>query len=193
MKLIVGLGNPSEVYRHSRHNIGFLVIRHLSQVFKAPLKKEKGIPALSAKCKTQGGNLILALPLTFMNLSGEAVRALVEKYKIDLDNLIVVCDDLDLAFGRLKVRAQGSSAGHGGVKSIIDSLGTKEFARLRIGIGRPKANQEAAEFVLRAFTKREKEELKEIIAKAGACCQVWIKEGITKTMNIFNSRSNENE
>ncbi len=193
MKLIVGLGNPGQTYLYSRHNAGFLVIRQLSRIYKAPLKKEKSLPALSSKVKIQGQNIILAMPLTFMNLSGIALSGLLKKYKISLDNLFVVCDDLDLAFGRMRVRAAGSAGGHRGLESIVNSLNSQEFARLRVGIGRPRPRQEAAEFVLGAFSKKEKEQLKDIIARAADCAQAWTSEGISKTMNTFNQRSNKNE
>ncbi len=190
MKLIVGLGNPGILYASSRHNIGFQAVKYLAKAKKSVLKKEKGIRALSAKAKIEGIDVVLAFPLTFMNLSGEAVRLLVKKYRIDSGDLLVVCDDLDLEFGRLKIRAIGSSAGHRGVSSIIDSLSSDEFSRLRIGIGRPGNNAAAAEYVLSRFNKREKSELSAIIKRASECCQVWAGEGIEKSMNIFNRSNN---
>ncbi|MDO8662212.1 MAG: aminoacyl-tRNA hydrolase [Candidatus Omnitrophota bacterium] len=186
MKLIVGLGNPGILYASSRHNIGFQAVKYLAKVKKIALKKEKGIRALSAKAKIEGMEVVLAIPLTFMNLSGEAVRQLIKKYKIDLGDLLVVCDDLDLEFGRLKIRSSGSSAGHRGVKSIIDALGSDQFSRLRIGIGRPEDNSTAADYVLSRFNKREQGQLSAIIKKAAECCQVWVSEGIDKSMSIFN-------
>ncbi len=190
MKLIVGLGNPGILYASSRHNIGFQAVKYLAKAKKIALKKEKGSRALSAKLKTEGVDVILAIPLTFMNLSGEAVRQLIKKYKIDLGDLLVVCDDLDLEFGRLKIRSSGSSAGHRGVKSIIDALGSDQFSRLRIGIGRPGDNLDTAEYVLSRFDKREKSGLAEIIKKAAECAQVWVSEGVEKSMNIFNRNNN---
>jgi len=199
MKLIVGLGNPARIYTESRHNIGFSVIKALSKIYKIPLKKDNTF-SLSGKGKLEGENLILALPLTFMNLSGIAVSALTKKYKIDLprpsragrslDNLLVVCDDLDLGFGVIKIRPSGSSGGHRGLGSIIDSLGSQGFPRLRVGIGRPlQARTDAASFVLSPFAKKEKEKIKELIENACDCCRVWVKKGITESMNIFNRRS----
>ena len=189
MKLIVGLGNPGRIYTESRHNIGFSVIKALSKIYKIPLKKDNTF-SLSGKGKIKGDNLILALPLGFMNLSGIALSALIKKYKIDLDNLLVVCDDLDLDFGVIKIRPSGSSAGHRGLESIIDSLGSQGFARLRIGIGGPlRHNTDASSFVLSPFTKKEKGKIKEIIENACDCCRVWAVKGITESMNIFNRRS----
>ncbi len=188
MKLIVGLGNPGRNYTESRHNAGFSVIKALSKDYKIPLKKDTF--SLSGKGKVEGESLILALPLTFMNLSGIAVNALIKKYKIDLENLLVVCDDLDLGLGVIKIRPDGSSGGHRGLGSIIDSLGSQEFGRLRIGISRPlKGNIDAASFVLSPFTKREKGKMKETIEEACDCCRAWAKKGITESMNIFNRRS----
>jgi PTH1 family peptidyl-tRNA hydrolase len=123
-----------------------------------------------------------------MNLSGRAVVALLRKYKIDLDEALVICDDLNLELGRIKLRPSGSSAGQRGLKSIIETLGSNEFGRLRIGIGRPN-NMDAASYVLSSFAKRQKEQLKEIIIRACDCCEMWVKEGMSKSMNIFNKRS----
>ncbi len=189
MKLIIGLGNPGRIYTESRHNAGFSVIKALSKIYKVPLKKDNTF-SLSGKSRIRAESLIFALPLTFMNLSGIAVNALIKKYKIDLENLLVVCDDLDLSFGVIKIRPSGSSAGHRGLRSIIDSLGSQEFSRLRIGIGRPlQNNTDAASFVLSPFTKKEKKEIKEIIGLACDCCRVWARKGITESMNMFNRRS----
>jgi len=203
MKLIVGLGNPGNLYVHSRHNVGFLVVRTLAQAHKILLKKEKGILSLSGKGKIEGQNIILAMPLTFMNLSGVAVGGLLKRYKINPSNLLVACDDLDLSFGRLKIKSSGSSGGHRGLKSIIESLKGDGFARLRIGIGRPaqaissrvkvKRDDKAdiSAYVLSHFSKKEKPELSELIEKASDCCRVWVAKGINKSMNIFNQRSKE--
>lgn len=191
MKLIVGLGNPGLLYAGSRHNVGFQVVKRLAKTERIVLKKEKGISALSGKGKINGENITLSLPLTFMNLSGEAVRALIKKYKVELKDLLIVCDDLDLDFGRLKIRETGSSAGHRGMKSIIDSLGKNEFSRLRIGIGRPKARIDPAEFVLGHFNRRERLELSKIIGKAQEVIQCWVIDGIEKCMNIFNRNDRE--
>lgn len=187
MKLIVGLGNPGKIYSDSRHNIGFLVVGALSKAYKISLKREKGSFALSGKGKIAGRNVVLATPITFMNLSGIAVNLLLKKNKVDLDNLLVVCDDLDLELSRLKIRAAGSSGGHRGLNSIIDFLKSEDFCRLRIGIGRPKEiKRDAAEYVLSPFSKKEKERVEKIIERAVRCCRVWASEGILESMNIFN-------
>ena len=189
MKLILGLGNPGKLYKDSRHNIGFAVIEALAKAYKVSLKKQSGIFTLIGKGKIEGQNVILSLPVTFMNLSGLAASALLKKYKIDLDKLLVVCDDLDLEFGRLKIKASGSSGGHQGLNSIIDFIRSQGFCRLRIGIGRPLANIDTAEYVLTAFTRKEKEQINQIIKRAVECCRVWATEGVSKSMGIFNRRS----
>ncbi|MCX5706539.1 MAG: aminoacyl-tRNA hydrolase [Candidatus Omnitrophica bacterium] len=191
MKLIVGLGNPGILYGNSRHNIGFLSIKHLAKEKRIALKKEKGISALSGKGKIENDNCLVAVPLTFMNLSGEAVKPLLKKYKIGLEDLLVICDDLDLDFGRIKLRPNGSSAGHRGIQSIINSLKTNEFNRLRVGIGRPRGKLGASEFVLSHFNRREKEELKGIIPRVSLCVQSWINEDVEKSMNIFNRKDRQ--
>jgi len=189
MKLIVGLGNPGRLYADSRHNIGFLLVKALAKTFRVHLRKDTQGFSLSGRGKAEGENLILAMPLTFMNLSGNAVSALIKKYKIDLNNLLVVSDDLDLEFGKFKIKASGSSGGHRGLQSIIDALKENTFCRLRIGVGRPAADTDAAEYVLSAFNKKEKAELKEIIERAENCCRIWVAKGASVCMNNFNRRS----
>lgn len=193
MKLIVGLGNPGEAYSDSRHNIGFSVVKALARSYRILLKKERGVLSLCAKTKIENQSVMLALPLTFMNLSGPAIGALLKKYRVDLDKLLVVCDDLDLGFGRLKMKHCGSSGGHRGLQSIIDFLNCSKFSRLRIGIGRPHPNIEASRYVLLPFTKREKEQIRAIIKEATDCCRTWVLEGVTKTMNIFNQPRKQKE
>lgn len=188
MKLIVGLGNPGDEYIDSRHNIGFSVIKSLAKVFKVSFKRDRGTFSLSARAKIARENIVLGMPFTFMNLSGVAVKALLKKYKIDLNDLLVVSDDLDLELGRLKIRPYGSSGGHRGLDSIIEALGREEFARLRIGIGKAPEDSEASIYVLAPFGKKEKTEVKKVIDQAIACCESWVTKGVTETMNIFNRR-----
>ncbi|MBU1726512.1 MAG: aminoacyl-tRNA hydrolase [Candidatus Omnitrophica bacterium] len=188
MKLIVGLGNPGRDYAESRHNIGFSVAKALIKERGFVLKKDNGTFSLSAKGRICGQVVIVALPLTYMNLSGNAVAALVRKYKIEPVDLLVIMDDLDLEFGRIKIRPSGSSGGHRGAESIIESLGIQEFARLRVGIGRPHQKADAAEFVLSEFTKKEKALFKEEIDTAVECCEYWAAKGIVETMNKFNRK-----
>lgn len=193
MKLIVGLGNPGDAYKDSRHNIGFSIIKAFCQAHKAALKREIGTFSLGARVKIGGHGVIAAMPLTFMNLSGNAVKALLRKHKIDLKDLLIIVDDLDLDLGRLRLRPSGSSGGHRGVASIIESVGANGFARLRVGIGRPPRGLEPSEYVLMPFLKKEKTEIKDAIEKATECCQSWVTEGVEETMNNFNTRSKCNE
>jgi len=193
VKLIVGLGNPGRAYAESRHNIGFLCVRSLAKSQKAVLKKGLFSSSLTGVARLGREKAILVLPLTFMNLSGSAVRSLVRKYKIGLKDLLVISDDLDLEFGRLKIKSGGTSGGHRGLESIIENLKSRDFARLRLGIGRPGRNIDPADYVLSAFTKKEKEELQGILENASQCVVAWVNDGIDKSMNMFNKRSGDNE
>jgi len=193
MKLIVGLGNPGIIYRDSRHNIGFSVVKALAKACKISFKRESSSCSLVGRGKMEGQAVVLAMPLTFMNLSGSAVNALLKKYKIGPEDLLVVCDDLNLEFGRMRIRPSGSSGGQRGLKSIIAALNSQEFCRLRVGIGRPHPATDAADFVLSYFKRNELAGVKEIIERAGDCCQVWAARGVTESMNIFNTRRTDNE
>ncbi|MFA5350503.1 MAG: aminoacyl-tRNA hydrolase [Candidatus Omnitrophota bacterium] len=189
MKLIVGLGNPGLIYGGSRHNIGFMVVKSLARSLKVVLKKDSSVSALTGKTNCGRYNLTLALPQTFMNLSGIAVRALLKKYKVSPQELLVVCDDLDLELGIVKIRPHGSSGGQRGMASIIEHLGTQEFNRLRIGIGRPKDPADAARYVLAGFLRKEKAIVEEAKEDAARCCLSWVENGIIMTMDSFNTRS----
>ncbi|MDD4953794.1 MAG: aminoacyl-tRNA hydrolase [Candidatus Omnitrophica bacterium] len=187
MKLIFGLGNPGFVYAHSRHNIGFLVVKDIAKRQKISFKKDKNTCSLLGKGQIDGKNVLLALPLTFMNISGVALAGLTKKYRVGLEDLLVVCDDLDLEFGRLKLRPDGSSGGHRGLQSAIEAVGSGEFARLRVGIGRPGHSADAKDYVLSPFNKKERTELKGILQRSGDCAESWITQGIAETMNVFNA------
>jgi len=189
MKLIVGLGNPGEAYQDSRHNIGFSAVKALAKTYRARFVKNNATRSLCAKVKIRGCNAMLAMPFTFMNLSGNATRALVKKYKIDLADLLVVYDDLDLELSRIKIRPCGSSGGHRGLQSIIESLKSENFTRLRIGIGRQAIGTDTAEYVLSGFKDNEKKQLKDILREAVLCCELWVSLGTAKSMNIFNRKA----
>lgn len=189
MKLIVGLGNPGLLYTGSRHNIGFQAIKALAREYKVSLKKESRIAALSGRCKIDSLEVMLAMPLTFMNCSGQAVSSLVKKYRIESGDILIICDDLDLELGRLKIKLRGSSAGHKGIQSIIDSLSSDEFARLRLGVGRPsRLAADISKFVLSGFTKKEVREKDKMVEDACNCSKAWASEGAAKAMNIFNKK-----
>jgi PTH1 family peptidyl-tRNA hydrolase len=193
VKLIVGLGNPGMFYRWSRHNIGFQVVKALGGARKAAFRKEKATSSLTAQIKIAGSAVILALPLSFMNRSGGAVQALLERYRLQLKDILVVCDDLDLPFGRLKIRPGGSSGGHRGLGDIVKQLQSEGFPRLRLGIGRPRREMDAASYVLGRFNAQEKRQLKGLVKKALDCCHCWVTDGISASMNLFNRKEQQYE
>lgn len=182
------MGNPGKAYANSRHNIGFMMVNALAKDYAIALKKDLSVYALVGKAEISNKAVLLAEPLTFMNLSGIAVKALLKKYKVKPEGLLIICDDLDLELGRIKIKESGSSGGHRGLKSIIDSLANKEFNRLRLGIGRPNQRQDNSEYVLTGFAKKEKKSLTELIEKSCDCAESWISDGMAKTMNIFNQK-----
>lgn len=186
LKLIVGLGNPGLIYIGSRHNIGFLVLKSLTRSLKINFKRDNSASCLVARDKLVQQDVVFALPQTYMNLSGIAVAALLKKFKVDLKDLLVVCDDLDLELGQIKIRPQGSSGGQRGLQSIIERLGTQDFCRLRVGIGRPKSSQDAAKYVLSRFMRKESITVKQAEEDAVNCCRSWLEKGVVQTMNNFN-------
>lgn len=188
-RLIVGLGNPDEKYRYTRHNWGYLVVQELIALWDVKTRHDSAVQGLVAKHEGDGSTWYLLLPLTYMNLSGAAVSAMIKKKNIAFKNVLVVCDDLDLPFGQMRLRAQGSAGGHNGLKSIINSLGSNEFARLRGGIGRPQERDKTVEFVLDGFNAQEKKQLPGVIKTAVECCEVWMRHGVDEAMNQFNKRS----
>lgn len=188
MKLIIGLGNPGFVYRGTRHNIGFAVAKALAKSGKIALKKENRIAASSGKGIIGGHEVLIAIPLTYMNLSGAVIAPLLKKYSILPADILVVYDDLDIEFGRQKIRQGGSSGGHRGLESIIQALGGNSVNRLRIGIGRPQEKIDAARYVLSGFNRQERKLLLEITDSACSCCTSWVTHGIQETMNHFNAK-----
>ena len=195
MKLIVGLGNPGAKYAGTRHNVGFetldlLARRHGLEWAAAP----KGAEALVANWRMRGA--ILAKPLTFMNLSGAAVMPLLQFYKIELDDLLVIVDEVQLETGRLRVRPSGSAGGHNGLKSIIGSLGTQGFPRLRIGVGRGDMRRDLADHVLARFDAEERPVIDDAVARAADATELFIAEGSSGAMNRYNrkdDKTNESE
>lgn len=184
--LIVGLGNPGKEFSQNRHNIGFMVLNQFARQNDQTFNRLEH-QAFVLKMKIADACVILAKPQTFMNLSGKSVAALLRYYKIPLPNLLVVYDDIDLSFGTLRLRPDGSSGGHKGMQSIIERLGTQEFPRLRIGIGRPTGRKEAASYVLEDFTPQEREHLPIIIDHAIQAILDTIQFGIDEAMNRHNA------
>lgn len=188
MKLIAGLGNPSQQYKKTRHNLGFVVLESLKKGFKGlEFKLNKKFKALLAEKKIKSEKIIFCLPQTFMNLSGQAVAKIVKFYKIDPKDIWVVHDDIDLPFGKIRISYKSSSAGHRGVESIIQSLGHQDFIRFRLGL-KPegKTNIPAEEFVLQKFTPDEQKNLKSIIDTTVKAIKFALKNGLEKAMSKFN-------
>ncbi len=181
MKLIVGLGNIGEKYCFTRHNAGFMVLDKLAVDKGFSFREESKLKCFLAKI----GDIIYIKPTTFMNLSGEAVRAVMDYYKIDVKDLLIVYDDIALDLGRMRFRANGSDGGHNGIKSIIKHVGTKEFDRLKIGIG-PQPNIPSENYVLQNFPKEQLEELKEVLKRADEAIEFYLENGIQKAQNKFN-------
>jgi PTH1 family peptidyl-tRNA hydrolase len=188
MKLIVGLGNPGREYAATRHNAGFMVIDRLAPKLGADVTK-KMFKALVGQGRVGDEKVILAKPQTFMNLSGEAVGALLHWYKLTAAGLIVVYDDLDLPPGKLRVRPGGGSGGHKGMQSIIGVLGTENFPRVRIGIGKPAVpGIETAGYVLGRFGGEEAKEVGEALDLAAEALCCIVREGVDRAMNLYNRR-----
>lgn len=183
--LIVGLGNPGKQYAANRHNAGFMVLSRLAEKLGEQFSRMES-RALVAKATYQNHRLILAKPQTYMNASGSAVRSLLRFYKVPLQNLLVAFDDVDLPFETLRIRAEGGSGGQKGMQSIIEQLGSEAFPRLRIGIGRPPGQMEAADYVLKDFSKNEKEFLDITLNRAVDAILTYIGDGLDKAMNIYN-------
>lgn len=183
--LIAGLGNPGREYRNNRHNIGFMLVDRLADRLGVSFSRMES-KALVTKSEYQGRRIVLAKPQTYMNLSGQAVGALAHFYKVPLENILVVYDDVDLPQETLRMRPGGGSAGHKGMKSIIERLGSQEFPRLRLGVGRPPGHKEAADYVLQDFSKAEAEMLPQILDRAVDAVLVYLTEGLNAAMTQFN-------
>jgi len=193
MKLIVGLGNPGRIYAHNRHNIGFMCLNHFAKTQGIRFDKKQG-QARTGAGEVAGNKLVAARPQTHMNLSGQAVSRLVKKFKISLDDLIVIHDDLDLPLGKIRIGKGSSSGGHKGIDSIITHLGGTAFLRIRVGIGRPAIVEdpgkdkeaEIIDYVLSDFTPDEKKTVTQVIPKVGEAILCLLNEGLTAAMNKYN-------
>ena len=186
MKLIIGLGNPGREYEHSRHNAGFDVMSILSAKTGIPIKRIR-CKSLAGEGVIDGCKVALALPQTFMNLSGEAVVALMQWYKVSPEDTLIILDDIDLDLGRLRIRAGGSAGGHNGLKNIIAHLGSDHFPRIKVGVGMPdNADYDIADWVTGYPMGAEQKPLMEALDKAVAAVPVVIREGVDKAQNQFN-------
>lgn len=187
MKLIVGLGNPTGQYAGTRHNVGFDVIDKLAEQYNIPVDtlKHKGA---YGKGKIEGQSVILLKPMTYMNLSGESVRAVADYFKILPEDIIVIYDDINLDVGRLRIREKGSAGGHNGIKNIIAHLGTEGFPRIRVGVGMKPAKMSLADYVLSHFTDAERNVMEEGYQRAMEALKLMIEDHIEKAMNDYNGK-----
>ena len=190
-ELIVGLGNPEPKYDNTRHNIGFAIVDELAEVWQMPLKENKRFQGLFAEGVVGGQKVRLLKPLTYMNRSGQSVRAVSDWYKVQPSSVLVVYDDMDLPVGRLRIRTSGSAGGHNGMKSIIAHLGVKEFPRLRIGIGKSDGEKGTISHVLGKFTPQEAKTIEEVLYVSVKAIELSLKQGIEQSMNRYNGFSLE--
>jgi peptidyl-tRNA hydrolase, PTH1 family len=192
MKLIVGLGNPGRKYAGTRHNVGFEVVDVLADRFRIDWESApRGVESLIAR--ERGADILLAKPLTFMNLGGPAVLGLLQFYKIELPDLFVIVDDVNLELGRLRARAAGSAGGHNGLKSIAGALGSQEFARVRVGVGGGEPRRDLVDHVLGRFAPEERPIIAEAVTRTADAAELFIREGIAPVMNRFNRKEEKEE
>ena len=192
MKLVVGLGNPGAKYHDTRHNVGFRVIDVLARRWSVDQWREQH-QALVARVREGDEPVLLAKPMTFMNLSGDAVAALAGFYKIDVPDVLVVLDEVALPLGRLRAGRGGSAGGHNGLKSIIGRFGTQEVPRLRIGVGRGDARRELADHVLGTFAPDERELVEAAVLRAAEATVMFVTDGIERVMNVFNAANDKQD
>lgn len=185
MYIIVGLGNPGREYENTRHNAGFIAIDKLANKYNIEITKEKH-KALIGTGIIEGEKVVLVKPQTFMNLSGEAAYEVMNFYKEELKNFIVIFDDIDLPVGSIRIKERGSAGTHNGVKSIVHELGTQEFKRVKVGIGKPNGKMDLVSYVLGKFSKEEFNEIEKSTDKAVNAVEIIIKDGIAKAMNDYN-------
>jgi len=189
VKLIVGLGNPGEQYQANRHNLGFLTVDYLAGRYGISLQR-RGFDAFFGQGRIAKEAVLLAKPQTFMNLSGVAVEKLLAYFRTDIEDMLVIHDDLDLPFPTVRLKKGGGSSGHKGLASIIEHLGSSDFFRVRIGIGKPARKRMVESYVLSPFTAEEQRELPNIITAAGDAVGEIVENGIESAMRIYNVRSN---
>lgn len=185
MYLIVGLGNPEKEYANTRHNMGFDTINEIAKKNNIEINKNK-FKGLYGTAIIQGKKVILLKPQTYMNLSGESIKKIADFYNIEPENIIVIYDDIDTQIGSIRIRKKGSAGSHNGMKSVIEKLGTTEFARIRVGIGRPQFKNDMINYVLQKLTKEEQQELAVGTKKAAEAIEELLKNGIEIAMSKFN-------
>ncbi len=186
MNLVVGLGNPGSKYINTRHNIGFRVVEKFAEGYNSFIRRRLFANAKECRLTSSGRKLLLIQPLTFMNLSGAVVSTYLKRLKLDRSNLLVICDDINLSLGQIRIRPNGSAGGHNGLSSVIERLGTTDFPRLRVGIGSENRIRDFSEYVLSDFEEGELTGVEEAIAQSVTACECWLRSGIHKAMNIYN-------
>lgn len=191
MYLIAGLGNPTREYEKTRHNVGFEAIDILADKARTTVTEKKH-KALYGKGYIGGQKVILAKPQTYMNLSGESIREIADFYKIEPENIIILCDDINLSEGQLRIRLKGSAGGHNGLKNIISHLGTQEFPRIRIGVGEKPRGMDLADYVLGRFPKEQQAAMEEAYRDAAEAACMMIEDGADAAMNHYNRKNKEN-
>jgi len=192
LKLIVGLGNPGRAYRWTRHNMGFCLVEHLARQHGIKIS-QRGLKAVYGQGKMGRVKVILAKPLTYMNLSGDAVSRLLRFFQIPPEELVVLQDDLDLAWGKIRIRKKGGHGGHKGIKSITEAIGSDNFQRVKVGIGRPlERNIDPADYVLEPLTGQERNEFQEVVARGARAVEILVVEGAQEAADRFN-KNNELE
>jgi PTH1 family peptidyl-tRNA hydrolase len=191
LKLIVGLGNPGHAYRETRHNVGFDVVDELARRWRVSDQWREKFDALLIKAMRGDDSVIVAKPLTFMNLSGQAVQAIAGFYKIEPADVFVIVDEVALPLGRLRARREGSAGGHNGLKSIIEQLGTSAFPRMRVGVGRGDNRRDLADHVLGRFEASERDTVSAAVLRAADAAEMFLSDGIERVMNAFNAADKE--
>lgn len=190
MKMVVGLGNPERKYNGTRHNVGFEVIGELAARYDIGRPKTKFNGEI-AETIIHNEKTILVSPLTYMNLSGQCVQAVVDFYKLDLDDLLVVCDDLSLDVARIRIRKSGSAGGQKGLRDINQRLGSQAVPRLRVGIGKPPPEWDVSNFVLGKFSEEDRLAMDKAVRRSADAVEVWVRDGIQTAMNKFNANPNK--
>lgn len=192
MRIIIGLGNPTDKYQATRHNVGWDAITRISDDFRIPLN-QKGHKAICGSGFIEGEKVILAQPLTYMNLSGESVRALVDFYKVSTEDIIIIYDDVSLDAGQLRIREKGSAGGHNGMKSIISHLGTDEFPRIKVGIGDKPSEWDLADYVLSRFKGDEEVTIRKALKDVSHACSIIVTDGMDAAMNQYNKKKDKQQ
>lgn len=186
MKVVAGLGNPGKKYAGTRHNVGFVVVESCAKS-TGDAEWRKRFDSQCSEVRIGSETVLLVCPQTFMNLSGAAIRLILGFYKLSPADLLVVCDDMNLPTGKLRLRAEGTAGGQKGLQNTIDQLGTTKFARLRFGVGRPPEFMDAADYVLGRFGKDETDDVESAVGRAAEAVRLWVEQGVTAAMNRVNA------